>query len=302
MKRFFDKLFLGIILFASCEKNDWKEQELVPQTVARTLTFSAGFEQSVEPFDMRAASANINNLLVLLFDQNNILTEILSNAAGNTVTKVVNYVPNQIYTVVYLANGRYSTANNAQIKVGITKITDLYNIVDSSSGIPGGDLIGYGSQKRILTTDAGVVAATLIPKVVRIRMQLPAAERPANKQYVLSYKSKRMKTLSLDGVTLGYNSGVSTFLETFTWIGDQCIAYMRPLNPTTGNNTLTISIIANSTSGEKLEERTINVIPSVIPQVGKSYLINILTKFPDAAAPTRMDIIRTGTDTFSLEP
>lgn len=302
MKQLIYILFLGVIVFVSCDKFDVQKQVDESQAVAIRLTFNAGFEQRVEPFGTRAASANINNLLVLIFDQNNMLTEILWNGAGNTITKVINGVPNQIYTVVYLANCRYDQNNNPLIKVGTTKITDSYNIAPTTSGIPGGDLIGYGSQKRILTTDAGTITATLTPKMSRVVLKLPLTERPANKQYLLYYKSQMMQAMSLDGKSVAYSSVFPSITETFTSIGGQYIVYMRPPNPGQGNGNLTVRVIAKNMSGLPLEERPINVIPSMIPQVGKSYLINITTKFPDATSPTRNGVTQTGTDTFTIEP
>lgn len=302
MKQLIHILFTMAIVFVSCDKHDLQEQASAQHTVAVKLTFNAGFEQSVEPFDTRAGSANINNLLILIFDQNNILTEILWNGAGNTITKFVNGVPNQIYTVVYLANCRYDQNNNTQIKIGTTKITDPYNITPISSGIPGGDLIGYGSQKRILTTDASTVTATLIPKMARIVLKLPLTERPANKQYQLSYQSKMMQAMSLDGKNITYLTNFYSVTETFTLIGGQYIAYMRPPSPAQGNGNLSVKVTAKNMSGQILEERQINVIPTEIPKAGKSYLVNIATKFPDAATPARNVIAQRNTDTFTIEP
>lgn len=304
MKRLIYILLTTAITSVSCDKNDVQEQSTIPRTVLMKLTFGAQFEQSVEPFDSRAASANINSLLVLIFDQNNTLNEILWTPSGNSITKFINGVPNQIYTLVYISNCRYDMGNNAQLKIGATKITDIYNISNASSGIPGGDLIGYGSQKRILTTDTGTVTATLTPKMARVVMKLSAAEKPANKQYLLYYKSQMMQTMTLDGKSVTYTPAASNsnLTETFTLTNGQYIAYMRPSNPVQGNGNMTVRVSAKSLSGTILEDRVINVIPSVIPQEGKSYRINIATKFPDAGATSKGGVIPTQVDTLTLEP
>ncbi|MEG1935431.1 MAG: hypothetical protein RR141_05500, partial [Rikenellaceae bacterium] len=114
-------IILSVALFlGSCSKdpNAYKEKPTTT-TVERTLTFGATFDQFVEPMATRAAGdGGVDNLIILLFDMNDVLVDIMRNNIGNTITKTLRCVPNQFYTIVYIANFYSALEDNMQLTIG----------------------------------------------------------------------------------------------------------------------------------------------------------------------------------------
>ncbi|MEG2064677.1 MAG: hypothetical protein RSB23_05995 [Alistipes sp.] len=281
MKKILYMLF-AVGLMTSCAKEEMACDSQF-RTVERRLTFGAEFAQSVEPFQTRAVSS-VGNLIILLFDTNDLLVEILSNPTGNTITKTIRCVPNQFYTVVYLANCYGSLRFNTQLRLGTTRITDIFNLNIAPDHIDGGDLFAYGKHKKILTIEDPTIpiVATLTPKVARVKLVLPATENKTNKKYQLWYQSKIALSLTMDGTTLGYETGYVSSVTNFLWTGSEYRLYL-PVHAPGVANTPQMTVRAFNLSNSLLEERRLTVVTGMAITMGRGYVIKIANKFPDAA-------------------
>ncbi|MEG2791312.1 MAG: hypothetical protein RSA98_06965 [Odoribacter sp.] len=267
----------------SCSEADVEQDINGPRSEAieKTLTFSVYIEPSIELMSTKAGVSNVNDLIVFLFDHNNILTEILTNPSGNTVKKTVKCIPNQFYTIVYLVNCYDSYEWNTHLVPQTTRISDLFIINVDTYNASGGKLIAYGQEKRILTIEDSSVPITvnLTPRWTRIKLCLPANENQTNKKYRLSYQCPITNGITLDGLRYQYVDGyVSTISDFVRMDANTFFAYVAPPNPAILYS-VRIAVSALNMAGNLIEEK---IIPtdSMIPIFGgKSYTIYQTTPF-----------------------